>query len=75
MAASSLLARAANAISDKSSLPIRAAAAATVAVGTLFGAHIASGQQLVTTLLPRAWGHGEAASSFGNTEQLTSFPV
>lgn len=56
MSASSLLARAASAISEKSSLPIRAAAAATVAVGTLFGAHIASGQQFVDNAPPSALG-------------------
>ena|SRR5688572_18801982 len=55
-ATTSLLARAASAISDKASLPIRAAAAATVAVGTLFGAHIASGQQLVDNAPPSALG-------------------
>jgi hypothetical protein len=55
-ATTSLLARAATAISDRSSLPIRAAAAATVAVGTLFGAHVASGQQLVDNAPSSALG-------------------
>jgi hypothetical protein len=56
VATTSLLARAASAISDKSSLPIRAAAAATVAVGTLFGAYTANGQQLADTAPPSALG-------------------
>jgi hypothetical protein len=55
-ATTSLLARAASAISDKASLPIRAAAAATVAVGTLFGAHVASGQQIADHAPPSAVG-------------------
>jgi hypothetical protein len=56
MSASSLLARAASAISDKASLPIRAAAAATVAVGTLFGAQTATGQQIADNVPPSALG-------------------
>ena len=55
-ATTSLLARAASAISEKSSLPIRAAAAATVAVGTLLGAHSVSGQQLFDNVPPSALG-------------------
>lgn len=61
-ATTSLLARAANAITDKSSLPIRAAAAMTVAVGTLFGAHVATGQQVADHAPPSALGAKQPAA-------------